>query len=103
MRTFIGIDNGLSGAIAIIDEAVTVHKVPVIRSSKGKVTFDEPAMAGFFLPLLCSDIFCAIERVQAMPKQGLTSAINFGLGHGIWRGLVAEYARRTYNGKESNG
>jgi crossover junction endodeoxyribonuclease RuvC len=31
----------------------------------------------------------AIEHVGAMPGQGLTSTFRFGMGYGIWLGLVA--------------
>lgn len=30
-----------------------------------------------------------IERVHSMPKQGVASSFNFGMGYGLWQGIVA--------------
>ena len=30
-----------------------------------------------------------IERVHSMPKQGVASAFNFGMGYGLWQGIVS--------------
>jgi crossover junction endodeoxyribonuclease RuvC len=33
----------------------------------------------------------ALERVNAMPKQGVSSTFKFGANYGIWQGLLAAY------------
>ena len=90
MMTYIGIDNGVHGAIAIIDAAVTVHKTPAIKPSKGKgkVQLDEAGMWELLRDVDPSEAFAATERVQARPKQGRSSAIATGRGDGLWRGML---------------
>ena len=86
MTTFIGIDPGKKGAIAIIDDAVTVHKAPVVESKKGKTGYDEPGMWDFLRHI--EHGFTAIEQVQSFPEQGSSSAVSIGFGQGLWRGML---------------
>lgn len=86
---YIGIDPGITGAVAIIDgQEIEFHDTPVIRA-EGKSRIDS---------LRCAEILCdlslirgtvIIERVHAMPKQGVTSMFTFGYGAGIWEGILA--------------
>jgi len=32
---------------------------------------------------------CALEKVHAMPGQGVTSMFSFGEGYGVWQGILA--------------
>ncbi|NIO41585.1 MAG: hypothetical protein GTO41_16245 [Burkholderiales bacterium] len=97
--TYIGIDNGVSGAIAIIrDGVVRIHKAPTIcrAKGKGKKLLDEPAM--WHLLQWIGDeeekAFAVIELAKAYPPrvrkraQGSTSAISIGRGDGLWRGML---------------
>jgi len=89
MMTIIGIDPGLGGAIAILNDAVTVHPTPVIVERLEKSIrrhHDEPAMRD----LLCGldDPVAYVEEVHSMGGQGVRSMFTFGTGYGLWRGLL---------------
>lgn len=87
----IGIDPGLDGAMtAIMDGEIFLSQVAPIIKSGSKRQFDLGAMRHFFE--FCSQ-HCRphlfIEQVGPMPKQGVTSTFNFGMGYGLWIGLAA--------------
>ncbi len=81
----IGIDPGLSGALAILDAngtAEAVHDLPVIRD--GRLSWID---GGQMQSLLIEAVQgrparVVVERVSAMPRQGIASAFNFGCGFG---------------------
>ena len=89
----IGIDNGLKGAVAVIQGTeVVVFDMPVIIEDKGKKThnrFDDRAMANIVSKYKDLDHFVVLEAAQAFPKQGGVSNFSTGLGFGIWRGILA--------------
>ena len=90
----IGIDPGLSGGIAILED------------NKVKEMFDMPVMAdgkknkrqlnnAFLAQLIKSnmksleDTVMVVEQVNAMPGQGVTSMFNFGQTFGAIKGICA--------------
>jgi crossover junction endodeoxyribonuclease RuvC len=106
----IGIDPGLEGAVAALDEngnVVALQDTPfhVVHKSRGKRReYAEPAMAallenavrcatpGSSQSRLCAfPVLVVIENVGSMPKQGVASSFNFGVGFGIWRGIIAAF------------
>jgi len=108
---YIGIDPGISGCVAVLDgDGVQFHETPTIEGkakTKSKVTgkakvrrlYDEPGMAAILRPYISAATRLAIEQVNAMPKtdpksgnvmtMGATSMFNFGMGFGIWLGILA--------------
>ena len=91
----IGIDPGLSGAIAFYDTAshhIEVHDMPtleVMRSGKKKREIS-PAMVAHILSSQEQQIASAcVERVGAMPGQGVTSVFSFGYSTGVVIGALA--------------
>ena len=74
---FIGIDPGKSGAMAIID-GQNVKLVP----------FDEYEYISALTSYDPHQCFCILERVGAMPKQGVTSSFNFGANYGWIQGML---------------
>jgi len=79
----IGIDPGLGGAIAALDDyhhAVTVEDMPVIKVGT-KRRLNIPAV----LDIISGFEQChvALEHVSAMPHQGVTSCFTFGEGFGV--------------------
>lgn len=86
---YIGIDPGLTGAVAILTDAgdVSLHDTPVIRE-KGKNYYDVQGMHSV-LWNYPSDTVVALELVHAMPGQGVVSMFRFGEGYGIWQGIIA--------------
>lgn len=114
---FIGIDVGLSGAIAMIDHpAAEVKDVPTFtfttknaKAASGKRVrnrYDPAGMVsildGFTAwamtgpaqtphggKLVRGDMLVVLENVHAMPKQGVTSTFSTGMGMGMWLGILA--------------
>lgn len=93
----IGIDPGLSGAIALLKDDDTlcwVEDMPIMPEGK-KMQVNEPELTRIIKETYSSLTSgheccptCYLERVSAMPGQGVTSMFNFGVGYGIVRGVV---------------
>ena len=93
---FIGIDPGLHGAVSRIE-----HPDPK-RAAGDYRTWDAPtAKDGKHTVLLPREMLrilqeavshqaaiVFIERVHSMPPQGVASSFNFGMGYGMWIGIV---------------
>lgn len=97
----IGIDPGITGAVAAINIDYNNNKpkvkdtpVEVVKSGRKKKTvYLESAMFQALTDLAFNqpnnDIHVFMEKVGAMPGQGVTSMFNFGMGYGIWKGILA--------------
>jgi crossover junction endodeoxyribonuclease RuvC len=91
---FIGIDPGLNGAIAFLDTEkghLSVIDMPILevkRNNKMKRELNPHVLAGIFLfsgPIT----HAVLERVGAMPGQGVSSVFSFGRSVGIVEGVLA--------------
>ena len=97
MTIRIGIDPGVSGALALIDDEL-VHRVedmPVMAKSSGKGNQVNAPMLASVLSDWAEEygrpeVF--LERVGPMPKQGVTAVFSFGKSAGIVEGVVAGLA-----------
>jgi crossover junction endodeoxyribonuclease RuvC len=91
----IGIDPGISGAIAMYDGTnLIVEDVPTlqIKKSKGKGVkniINITELAGLFNFLFAGADHAYVERVSSMPGQGVTSMFNFGDAFGTLKMGVA--------------
>ena len=85
MSLFIGIDPGKSGAMAI----VSTDTQPFVRV----VPFDEREYAEVLrFHTQYDDVCgCIVERVNAMPGQGVSSMFSFGTNYGFIQGLLTAY------------
>ena len=89
----VGIDPGLSGAIAVLDVKnglLAVHDMPVMEVKVGssmKRKINPALLTEMLRPMKPEHIY--IERVAAMPGQGVTSIFNFGYGFGLVIGVVS--------------
>ena len=90
-RIYIGIDPGKDGALAII--------WPNTDAIKGRIDiipFCEEEYAGRLRAVgqfgSTWKSICCLEKVGAMPKQGVTSCFNFGDNFGFIRGLLTAYS-----------
>jgi crossover junction endodeoxyribonuclease RuvC len=92
---FIGIDPGLSGAIAVIDGSnIDLIDTPIIKIEKGKTPKGNVKIKNKYnLWVMCeilkkqkqfADCKVFIERAQAMPKQGVSSMFSIGYGFAAW-------------------
>ena len=90
--TTIGIDPGISGALAWIryGKVLKVEDMPTIPKSTGKgLQVDANGLS----TLLAGNGSCHVfvEAVHAMPGQGVTSMFSFGKSAGIIEGILAAY------------
>jgi crossover junction endodeoxyribonuclease RuvC len=92
---YIGIDPGLFGSVGVItDYSAAVFDTPTTKIKKGKTTKNQylpSEMASILLRFKGDDVHVVIEAIHAMPKQGVTSSFNFGVGYGLWLGILAAY------------
>ncbi len=93
---FVGIDPGLDGALAVINSDdptrpriwdTPTGKVGTSKSSK-RIPMPFEMRQILYDNILLQDTIVFIEKVHAMQKQGVTSMFNFGLGYGLWIGIV---------------
>jgi crossover junction endodeoxyribonuclease RuvC len=91
----IGIDPGISGAIAVFEDGVLICVVdmPTLKIASGK-TMKSHISAVSLMDILDggyprNEAHIVVEKVGAMPGQGVTSMFNFGRSAGIIEGVVA--------------
>lgn len=95
---YIGIDPGLSGAVAVLaDDGVLVglHDTPVLtlRTSRGSRTeYDAPGLVALLAPYAGLQAHVILEESQAMPGQGTRSMFTGGVGFGLWLDVLAALA-----------
>lgn len=85
---FIGIDPGQSGAIAVINEKQDILEVVDWPGDEVKAADIVRRVSTSCLPLN-TPIRAALEKVAAMPKQGVSSTFKFATNYGIWKGILA--------------
>lgn len=81
----LGVDPGVSGAYAIYsttDGTIFAADAPVVGRNLDAATFAAEILK--WKPDLA-----IIERVSAMPKQGVSSTFRFGVAYGVIQGIVA--------------
>jgi crossover junction endodeoxyribonuclease RuvC len=94
MSFVIGIDPGISGAISVFSwetqNLLEVIDMPTLEVDSGKTKKRHISASGLRVILVCFlDSHVVIERVGAMPGQGVSSMFNFGRSAGIIEGVVA--------------
>jgi crossover junction endodeoxyribonuclease RuvC len=91
MTMIIGIDPGLSGAIAIIEDGrlIYIDDMPTVMAKK-KSRVDVRSLRGLLLDVDGFDTTPPVylEQVSSMPMQGVSSAFNFGRTYGEIRGVL---------------
>ena len=101
IKYYVGIDPGLSGAIAILkclDQNVLsaeVHSTPIIKTKATKTTkakneYNLKEISQILWPLYHSkaNVEVCLEKIGAMPNQGSVSMFHFGEGFGMWKGSI---------------
>lgn len=93
MTKIIGVDPGLSGAIAIIDAKTTsivdLHDMPIIEYKRKKNQIDLYTLASIVDAHAKQTKMAIVEEVGAMPKQGVVSTFRFGYVTGIVVGVLS--------------
>ncbi len=90
----IGIDPGLSGAIAILEnnKVIEVLEMPTMaEGKKNKKQLNSAQLVSQLKSYLIDkdEIAVVVEQVNAMPGQGVTSMFNFGQTFGAIKGVCA--------------
>ena len=93
MRIF-GIDPGIAGAIAILDDKkiVDVKDLPTMsEGKKNKRQLNSANLSQYILSNIVdlNETVVVVEQVNAMPGQGVTSMFNFGQTFGAIKGITA--------------
>ena len=80
---YIGIDPGVNGGCAILDDEMNliVHRCPR----------DIKKMADILYDYQFKDCYAVIERVHSFPGQGVVSTFTFGNNFGQWQGILAAH------------
>lgn len=79
---YIGIDPGKSGALAVIWTNEEVEVVPFGENEYRSILHDVDSR----------NAKCCLERVGAMPKQGVNSMFHFGENYGFIQGRLTAYS-----------
>ena len=90
----IGIDPGLSGAIAVLEEkrVLGIFDMPVMaEGKKNKRQLNSAQLVNVIKANINQneEISVVVEQVNAMPGQGVTSMFNFGQTFGAIKGVCA--------------
>jgi crossover junction endodeoxyribonuclease RuvC len=89
----IGIDPGLTGAIAFLADDLTcldIKDMPTMQLGRlvKHLQINGAGLAGILSPYSHgTKPTVYLEQVNAMPGQGVTSMFNFGMGYGIVQGI----------------
>ena len=88
MSIIIGVDPGLTGAISFFNDGGLVDVIDMPIMAMGKKNQLNP----YALTKALSEYTirkAVIEKVGAMPGQGVASMFNFGMGYGVIQGVCA--------------
>lgn len=89
----IGVDPGLSGAIAVMSpESLKIFDMPTMtveRNGKAKRQVSATELAELLYLYSGKDCHVYCERVSAMAGQGVTSVFSFGRSFGMIEGILA--------------
>ena len=90
----IGIDPGLSGAIAILEnnKVLNIFEIPVMsEGKKNKRQLNSAQLVKLLKDNISKndEVTVVVEQVNAMPGQGVTSMFNFGQSFGVLKGICS--------------
>ena len=90
----IGIDPGLSGGIAVLENnrVLSIFDMPVMsEGKKNKRQLNSAQLVSLIKENIkpSEDVTIVVEQVNAMPGQGVTSMFNFGQTFGAIKGVCA--------------
>ena len=93
-KTFIGIDPGKNGGIAVLTGEWTWHaeRYPINGNARDvKELFEYCVILSKNIGIYQPNIEIYIEQVHAMPMDGRSSLFKFGVNYGTWLGITAGY------------
>ena len=92
---FMGVDPGAFGAVAILDKdsrELVIIDMPTLKVKRGPRVVnqvDAHMLANALRSYITPDTSALIEKVHAMPGQGVSSMFSFGRAAGIVEGVLA--------------
>ena len=90
IHTYIGIDPGLSGAVAFLrDDVLEVLDTPVAVVKATRREYLVGSMASMFEGVRGAPISAALEAGIPMPRQASNTTYLMGKGGGLWEGILA--------------
>ena len=97
----VGIDPGITGAISILEnkKILEVYDTPtMIDGKKNKRQVNGAQVTNIIKERLNSnkEIIVVVEKVNAMPGQGVTSMFNFGQSFGVIKGICSALSVPIY-------
>ena len=97
----IGVDPGISGAISVIEnkKILEVYDTPtMIDGKKNKRQINSAQVTNIIKERINTgkEVVVAVEHVNAMPGQGVTSMFNFGQSFGVIKGICAALSLPIY-------
>jgi len=88
-KYYIGIDNGLQGGIAVIDEKhEIIETLPMPTISYTKKEYDVKKIYDVLYRYRCENAFLILEKAQPQFRDGKKQAFKTGYGYGIMQGLI---------------
>jgi len=96
---YVGIDNGLYGAIAIYRKQLEVYPIPLIIKKVNKSErefYDKELIKNIFLNVFFYDepSIIVLEEAQPFHKEGATSSFKTGNQYGFMEGLLMGMGRK---------
>ena len=97
----IGIDPGLSGGIAVLENnrVLSIFDMPVMsEGKKNKRQLNSAQLVTLIKDNIKSneEVTVVVEQVNAMPGQGVTSMFNFGQSFGVIKGICSALSLPIY-------
>lgn len=85
----LGIDNGLDGAMALVEGLSLKECVvtPTVTVKESKREYNANEITAIIRRMKPDHVF--LEKAQSMPHQGVASMFSIGLGYGMFRGILA--------------
>lgn len=90
-RTYVGIDPGSSGALAVLDhqgDLIAYCDMPTLKTGK-RTRVNGAALAQFLASLTDQPLTAYLESAGARPGQGTASMFSFGHSAGVVEGVIA--------------
>ena len=97
----IGIDPGITGAISVMEnkKILDVYDTPtMIDGKKNKRQVNGAQVTNIIRERLYNnkEVIVVVEKVNAMPGQGVTSMFNFGQSFGVIKGICSALSMPIY-------
>ena len=85
---YIGVDNGMSGGLAILEgkKVIELIPMPTVQATGSRNEYDIPTITTFLSKY--TDAVAIVEKAQATPILGTVQAFAFGKCYGIIMGIL---------------